>query len=164
MSRRTAESPRTEIQLRPYHERDWLAICRIHDLARPDELRGSCDPRAFTPIEADPEVEDLKRSQKIVAEVAGRVVGFVGVDGDELAWLYVDPAFCGRGVGRHLLRRALDLIDGTAWTIVLDGNRRALRLYESEGFQETRRFESDNAGYPCTCLRMERIASKDHGS
>jgi ribosomal protein S18 acetylase RimI-like enzyme len=163
MTPRSNEIPRPEIQLRPYQERDWLAICRVHDLARPDELRGSCDPRAFTPIEADPEVEDLKRSQKIVSEVAGRVVGFVGVDGDELAWLYVDPAFYGRGVGRRLLRRALEMIDGTAWTIVLAGNQRALRLYESEGFQVARRFESDNAGYPCTCLRMERNDQENKG-
>jgi len=43
-----------------------------------------------------------------------------------------------------------------AWTIVLDKNYPAIGLYESEGFKEARRFDSDNAGYPCTCLRMER--------
>lgn len=128
----------------------------MHDLARPIELRGSCDPRAFVPIEADPEVEDLKGSQKIVAELDGRVVGFVGVDGDELAWLYVDPAHHGQGVGRSLLREGLRLARGKPWTIVLAGNEPAIRLYQSEGFREVRRYESENAGYPCTCLRMEK--------
>lgn len=52
------------IIIRPYQKKDWQRICAIHDAARPDELRGSCDPRAFVPIEKDSEVEDLKRSNK----------------------------------------------------------------------------------------------------
>ena len=44
----------------------------------------------------------------------------------------------------------------TGWTIVLDGNRKAMKLYESEGFREVRRFAGENNGYPVTCVRMER--------
>jgi ribosomal protein S18 acetylase RimI-like enzyme len=143
-------------EIRRYRDSDWEAICAIHDAARPHELRGSCDPRAFVPIEQDEEVEDLKRSQKYIAQDGGTVVGFVGVDGKYLAWLYVHPDYFGRGIGRRLLQKGLDLIGDGAWTIVLDGNRPAIRLYESEGFREVRRFKSDNAGYPCTCLRLAR--------
>ena len=145
----------TMITIREYKDKDWAAICQIHNLARPDELRGSCDPRAFVPIEDDPEVSDLQRSHKHVACDDERVVGFVGVDGDYLAWLYVAPEYYGRGIGRRLLRLAVEEIGPSAWTIVLDGNERAHHLYESEGFKKVRRFESDNAGYPCTCIRME---------
>ena len=141
---------------RQYQESDWKAICQIHDRARPDELRGSCDPRAFVPIEQDKEVEDLKMSRKFVACDDEKVVGFVGVDDKYLAWLYIDPSHYGRGIGRELLRISLGEIGPGAWTIVLDGNKKAISLYESEGFREVRRFESDNAGYPCTCIRMER--------
>ncbi len=144
------------IKIRPYKEKDWKAVCAIHDAARPDELRGSCDPRAFVPIEEDDEVEDLKRSEKLVAVVENRVVGFVGVDNKYLAWLYVDPAYYHRGIGRRLLQKGLEIIGSDAWTIVLDGNKSAIALYESEGLIEARRFESDNAGYPCTCLRLEQ--------
>lgn len=62
----------------------------------------------------------------------------------------------GRGIGRALLRTGLAEIGSPAWTIVLAGNTPARRLYESEGFQEVRRFESENAGYPCECVRMEQ--------
>ena len=141
---------------REYQEADWMAICQIHDRARPDELRGSCDPRAFVPIELDKEVEDLKTSKKFVACDDERVVGFVGVDNKYLAWLYIDPSHYGQGIGRELLRIGIREIGDGAWTIVLDGNQKAISLYKSEGFQEARRFESDNAGYPCTCIRMER--------
>lgn len=142
------------IFLREYEEGDWESICRVHDLARPDELRGSCDARAFVPIATDPEAEDLKRCTKHVACDGSRVVGFVGVSGDYLAWLYVDPEYYGRGIGRRLLRLVLPSLGPTAWTIVLDGNLSAIRLYESEGFAVVRTYTGDNAGYPCTCHRM----------
>lgn len=145
----------TLIKIRTFREEDWDSICNIHDLARPDELRGSCDPRAFVPIEQDEEVTQLRSSEKMIAEIDGRIIGFVGVAGDYLAWLYVHPDFYGRGAGRALLRAGLERIGGSAWTIVLSGNQPAINLYTSEGFREVRRFESENAGYPCTCLRME---------
>ncbi len=144
------------ITIRDYQDKDWAAICAIHDAARPDELKDSCDPRGFIPIEQDREVEDLRRAIKWVAEEAGEVLAFVGIDGNYLAWLYVQPAHYRRGLGRLLLRHALEAISPGAWTIVLDGNHSAIQLYQSEGFREVRRFESDNNGYPGTCLRLER--------
>ena len=141
---------------REYQEPDWKAICQIHDRARPDELRGSCDPRAFVPIEQDKEVEELRTCRKFVACEDEKVVGFVGVDNKYLAWLYIDPSHYGRGIGRELLKIGIREIGAGAWTIVLEGNHKAIALYESEGFQEARRFTSENAGYPCTCIRMER--------
>ena len=142
--------------IRPYQAADWARICQIHDAARPIELAGSCDPRSFVPIEEDHEVADLKRSRKLVACLGDELVGFVGVDGDYLAWLYVDPDHFGKGIGRKLLQAGVELIPGKAWTIALAGNSRAVDLYKSEGFIEVHRYESDNAGYPCTCLRLER--------
>jgi GNAT superfamily N-acetyltransferase len=148
-----------KVQIRSYQSADWAHICRVHDSARPDELEGSCDPRAFVPIEKDPEVEHLKKCRKLVAALDGRVIGFIGVDGDYLGWLYVDPACYGQGIGRELLQEGLKLIDGKAWTIALAGNHRAVYLYTSEGFHEVNRYQSENAGYPCTCLRLERDES-----
>ena len=145
------------ITYRNYEDKDWQTICQIHDRARPDELKGSCDPRGFIPIEQDKEVEDLKRSKKFVACEGESVVGFVGVDEDYLAWLYVDPSHYGKGIGRELLRMGIREIGEGAWTIVLDGNKSAISLYESEGFQEISRFNGDNNGYPVTCIKMKRL-------
>jgi ribosomal protein S18 acetylase RimI-like enzyme len=144
------------ITYRDYQDSDWTAICHIHDRARADELKGSCDPRAFTPIELDGDVEDLRRNRKFVACDGDKVVGFAAVDEKYLSFLYVDPDYYGQGIGRKLLQIATQAIGEDAWTIVLDGNHRAIALYESEGYREVRRFAGDNAGYPCTCLRMER--------
>jgi len=148
------------VELRPYEPEDWDAICSIHDQARPDELRGSCDPDAFVPIEQDEEVEDLRSCRKLVAVEGEDIVGFVGVDEDYIGWLYVAPSHYRRGIGRRLLRSGIALTSGPASTIVLSGNLAAIELYRSEGFRLVSRFESDNAGYPCTCLRMVRQPTK----
>jgi ribosomal protein S18 acetylase RimI-like enzyme len=143
------------ITIREYSDEAWDAICRVHDRARPDELRGSCDPRAFVPLAEDAEYEeDIHRSRKLLACEDDRVVGFVGVNGAYVSWLYVDPEYYGRGIGRRLLRLGLELAGPGAFTIALASNARALSLYKSEGFVVTETFECENAGYPCTCVRL----------
>ena len=144
------------ITYREYNDADWKAICQIHDRARPDELRGSCDPRGFIPIEQDKEAEELKKCWKFVACVDEQVIGFIGVDDKSLAWLYIDPSHYGKGIGRALLQIGLREIGDGAWTIVLDRNATAMKLYENEGFRETKRFPGENNGYPVTCVKMER--------
>jgi len=83
-----------------------------------------------------------------VAEVGDEVVGFSAVDGDYLGWLYVHPNHYHKGIGRKLLQNSLPLVPGEAWTIVLSENKPAIALYQSEGFNEVARFESENEGYP----------------
>lgn len=143
------------ITCRPYREADWPAVCALHDRARPDELLGSCDPRAFVPLAIDKDdAASFQRSRKFVACSDEQIVGFVGVDGSYLAWLYVDPSHYRRGIGRQLLRLGVRLIGPSAWTVVLAGNARARRLYESEGFEVVGTREGFNAGYPCISLRL----------
>ncbi len=143
------------LTIRAYHDDDWPLICQILDLARPDELRGSCDPRAFVPIERDQEVEHLRLCQKQVALINDQIVGFIGYYEGYLGWLYIHPDYYGKGIGRKLLQTGLKIINGNAWTIALAGNTRAIDLYQSEGFSEVNRYESDNVGYSCTCVRLE---------
>jgi ribosomal protein S18 acetylase RimI-like enzyme len=141
--------------LRAYRDDDWPAVCAVHDRARPDELRGSCDPRVFVPLAADAaDAASFARSLKFVACVEEQVVGFVGVDGTYLSWLYVDPAWYRRGIGRQLLRLGVQHIGPQAWTVSLAGNVAARTLYESEGFQVVEAFSGDNAGYPCSCVKL----------
>jgi ribosomal protein S18 acetylase RimI-like enzyme len=146
------------ITIRDYHDRDWEAVAAIHDHARPEELGGSCDPRGFIPLATDTgDLEDFRRSWKWVAVEAAsdKPVAFAGVDGTYVSWLYVDPPHAGRGIGRALLRIAIGEVGAEAWTIALEGNARARKLYESEGFAVTKTFDGANNGYPCRCVRLE---------
>ncbi len=112
--------------IRPYLRADWHSTCQIHDLARPDELAGSCDPKAFIPINEDKEIKHLKVCQKLVAVSDGRVAGFIGVSEGYIGWLYIHLDFYRQRIGRDLLKEGLKLIKEKAWTIALTGNSRAV--------------------------------------
>lgn len=142
-------------QIRDYHEADWEQVRRIHDLARPIELEGSCDSRAFVPLADDEnDLKDFQASKKLIASFNGQIAGFVGIDGDVVGWLYVDPRLARQGIGRRLLKAGLVHIESTASVYVLSGNAAALHLYESEGFKQEHRFPSDNNGYACTVHKL----------
>lgn len=91
---------------------------------------------------------DGAHARVIVAQSAGRVVGFAGIgaarDGDasagtgELYAIYVAEGVAGTGVGRDLLLRSTTALGeegferATLW--VLETNQRARRFYEREGW------------------------------
>ena len=143
-----------DFEIRDYTPADWAAICRVHDRARPDELRGSFDARAFIPLEQDPEGKYVAACTMFVARAGSEVVGFAGIDEPYLAWLYVDPPHYRRGIGRALLRHCLARLDDDAWTQACGNNVAALELYRSEGFAIESRFTGDNAGYKGPSARL----------
>jgi ribosomal protein S18 acetylase RimI-like enzyme len=128
------------VLIREYDKSDWDAIARIHDAARLDELRDSAGVEAFLTLEQTAEGEGLFDGRLWVAETDGQVAGFVALDGDEVTWLYVDPGRYRQGIGRALLRHAVERAGDRAEVTVLEGNPAALALYRSEGFEvlETR--------------------------
>jgi ribosomal protein S18 acetylase RimI-like enzyme len=81
----------------------------------------------------------------VAEEEGGRIVGFVSAgpsedrDAAEIQAIYVEPDRSGRGIGRALLRRAVDELraGGHAEVVlwVLDGNDRAQRFYEAAGWR-----------------------------
>lgn len=123
------------VLIRPYRDADWDAIARVHDAARLDELRDSVGVEAFLTLAQTAEGEGLFDGLVWVAETGGEVVGFVALDGDEVTWLYVDPAHYRRGIGRALLRHAVEAAPGAQVEVdVLAGNPAAEGLYLGEGF------------------------------
>lgn len=142
------------LSIRAYEERDWDAVCRVHDAARPHELRGLVPPESVLPMAAVAEVDGFFRAQTFVAIRAGSVVGFVSSDPPELTWLYVHPEHQGRGVGRRLVEKALPLLGSDGHVLCVATNLRAVRLYESCGFVVAARFPGEVDGFPCTCLRL----------
>ncbi len=73
-----------------------------------------------------------------VAVVAGVVIGFVMVVGDEVEQVYVDPSHRGTPVAADLLGEAEQQVraagHGSAWLAVVAGNPRARRFYERRGW------------------------------
>lgn len=87
-----------------------------------------------------------------VLETAEGLVGFLGLDGDELAALFVDPDVHGRGYGRILTGYAL--AHGATRLKVNEGNPGARAFYERMGFIATGRAETDDAGRPYPLILM----------
>jgi len=147
----------TRYTTRDYRDDDWPAICAVHDRARPLELAGGCDPRAFVPLADDPEGAEIADCRvRVACDAEGTVVGFSAARDSYVAWLYVDPDHHRRGLGRRLLREALDVTGPRAWTVAQRDNAAARALYASEGFVVTRTWDDQEAGYPCTVVRLER--------
>jgi GNAT superfamily N-acetyltransferase len=72
----------------------------------------------------------------LVAEVDGRVVGFVTTEGSEVDLLFVGRSARGGGVATALLSAAEAGIPGTPWLSVVTGNARARRFYERQGYAD----------------------------
>lgn len=87
-------------------------------------------------IDASVFVEETMGETVLVALAEGRVAGFVAIHGDArfVHHLYVHPAFQGRGVGRRLLRAAMQAGEGPLTLKCLLSNRRALGFYRREGW------------------------------
>jgi ribosomal protein S18 acetylase RimI-like enzyme len=132
--------------LRPYSPADWDSLCRIHDAARVHELAASGLLDAFLTLEETAENEGLFDGAVVVAEAEGEVCGFVAFADGELTWLYVDPSKSKQGIGRQLLRHAINAPEGNLTTEVLLGNDPALALYLSEGFKILRRVDGKLTG------------------
>ena len=125
--------------IRPGTPADAEATARVH-------VDSWAATYTFPGPRLDERLELHRRSPpSFVAEVDGKIVGFVGVgpsrDSDaegELYTIYVQPTHWGTGVGRELIRageermRELGYRHVVLW--VLDGNQRASRFYESAGW------------------------------
>jgi GNAT superfamily N-acetyltransferase len=139
--------------IRPYEETDWPEICRVYDASKPQELRIDGAQPVFPPLATDELWRNNFRSNQVyVATDAGRITGFAGFTGPYIGWMFVDPAFFRRGIGRALLRRVLDEIDGDAWLWSLKGNERAASLYRSEGFEPIDERPATHGGVPCIAV------------
>ncbi len=151
------------MNLRPYSAADWDRLCVIHDAARVHELQASGLDAAFLTLEATAENEGLFDGEVVVAEVDGQVSGFVAYTAGELSWLYVHPSRYKQGIGRQLLRHAIDASGGTISTEVLLGNEPALALYLSEGFKIQRRVDgklTGNEAFAASGYVLQRTAGE----
>jgi ribosomal protein S18 acetylase RimI-like enzyme len=122
------------LEVRPYAEADWGAICRIHDAARLDELRSSVGLEAFLSLAETFEEEQLFANPVWVAELDGAVSGFISASPNEITWIYVDPTLYRRGIARALMDEVFSHADDRVELEVLDGNTAARAFYESLGF------------------------------
>ena len=93
-----------------------------------------------------------------VRDENGMVVGFIGTSQRKIEMLFIHPAWRGQGVGRRLLRYAVDEDEATILD-VNEQNEQALGFYLRMGFEVIGRSEDDGQGkpYPLLHMRLAKI-------
>jgi GNAT superfamily N-acetyltransferase len=89
----------------------------------------------------------------------GAVVGFAGIDGEQLTGLYVDPPAQGAGVGGRLLTDAEERLraggHARAWLWVFEANAHGRAFYERRGWVRDGE-PVMHEGWSAPALRYER--------
>ncbi|MCU0759643.1 MAG: GNAT family N-acetyltransferase [Steroidobacteraceae bacterium] len=100
-----------------------------------------------------------------VATIDGQVVGVVAVSqADGASWidqLYVDPEYCGRGVGSQLLEVALSALPRPVRLYSFQQNDGARRFYERHGFSAIRHGDGSSNEEDCPDTLYERGVAGD---
>jgi putative acetyltransferase len=109
------------------------------------------DVELFKPLVRDALLHPIELA--CVRDAAGAVAGFVGVAEGKVEMLFIDPAARGQGIGRRLLRHAVDVLGATR-VDVNDQNEQAVGFYLRMGFAVKGRSELDGMGKPYPLLHM----------
>ncbi len=124
----------------------WADAARVAHPFVPGEGRGA--------RRREVETRFLPRAETLVAEAAGRAVGFAALEGDDLTGLFVRPDRWGQGVGRALLAAASQDRGRLAVT-VFRRNERAVGFYRAQGFCEIGRgIDAETAEVALRLLRV----------
>lgn len=121
------------VVLRPAVTSDADNIARV--------MRASLGSLPWMPMLHTPEEDrgfvrgHLLPNQRVtIAEVGGRIVGFIAVEGEWIEQLYLDPAWTGRGIGSRLLALATANMP-VSRLHCFQANDGARRFYERHGFR-----------------------------
>lgn len=104
--------------------------------------------RWLEPIVHDPGTSLEPCDWSLVAELEGRVVGYVAVTRSHIENLYVDPAAQERGIGGALLAAAEERVAGPISLRCSTANPRARSFYERSGYEVVREEAIDYHGRP----------------
>jgi putative acetyltransferase len=87
-----------------------------------------------------------------------RITGFAGVAAGKIEMLFIDPDHRGQGLGKKLLRYALEHLNACELD-VNEQNPQALGFYFKQGFEIIGRSEVDGMGqpYPLLHMRMRQV-------
>lgn len=89
-----------------------------------------------------------------VRDGLGKIVAFMGTHGQNIEMLFVDPVFRGHGIGKQLVRYAVDGLDCNC-VDVNEQNGQAVGFYERMGFRVDSRSACDAEGMPYPILHMK---------
>lgn len=144
-------------------ERDALTDLWLRSVRATHPFVSEEDIRFFLPIVRDAAL--VKLEVWVLCSDSGDLMGFMGLDGNDVSSLFLAPEHLRRGGGRRLIRHAQEL-KGPLTVEVNEQNAAACRFYEACGFVAEGRSELDRTGrpYPLLYMRQRPSDSADEGS
>ncbi|AFK52607.1 acetyltransferase [Tistrella mobilis] len=130
-----------------------LSIWERSVRATHDFLTGA-DIRDLVPVVRDQALPSVRLL--IAADADGRIAGFLGLDGNRVEMLFVDPDHFGCGVGRALIEAAAALAGPRLDLDVNEQNPGARGFYAALGFIETGRSPLDGQGRAFPLIHLRR--------
>jgi putative acetyltransferase len=99
--------------------------------------------------------DDLAQVETLlgVRDGDGQIIGFIGVEGAEVAALFIHPHWRGQGIGRRLFTFAVETLGATR-VDVNEQNDQAVGFYRRMGFEVVGRSSVDGLGQPFPVLHM----------
>ena len=142
-----------QTHIKPYQEKfreQLLSVWEKSVLATHDFL----SPADFISIKEIVQTIDFNAFDVYCLMQEETVIGFLGVAERKVEMLFLDPDWCGKGLGKKLMdfavtKLAADKVD------VNEQNLRAVRFYEKLGFETYERTERDDQGKNYPLLRMK---------
>jgi putative acetyltransferase len=98
-----------------------------------------------------------------VRDEYGIVAGFAFVAEGKVEALFIHPKWRGQGIGKRLLKYAVDALGATALD-VNEQNEQALGFYLHMGFKVVGRSERDGMGKPYPLLHMRLMVNEELGT
>jgi putative acetyltransferase len=148
---------RPEEVLSPVSSADFARIVEVWEASvrATHHFVTEADIQVFRPLVWD----GLRDVEYLLAVRDGEehVVGFIGVEGDEIAMLFVHPDWRGQGIGRRLLTHAVVALGATRLD-VNEQNEQAVGFYRRMGFTVAGRSERDYLGKPYPLLHLQLLS------
>lgn len=146
---------RGPISVRPSRTEEREALLRIwlRSVRATHAFVSETDIESMTPTVRDVALAKLRLWT--LADESDHAIGVMGMDGNSVEMLFIDPHHFRRGGGKLLLDHAQTMHE----SLRLDVNEQnvgAHRFYETQGFRVVGRSEVDGQGRPYPLLHMER--------
>src|SRR5919108_915360 len=116
-------------------------------------------------VELRPQVRDALGHHElelwVLADADDAPMGFLGLAGNDISALFLDPAARNRGAGRQLIAHARSVREGELTVDVNEQNPAAVGFYEALGIVVVGRSPVDDDGRPFPLLHMRQAAPRE---
>ncbi|NWA61553.1 acetyltransferase [Pantoea sp. B9002] len=137
----------------PAQESDFEAITTVWEASvrATHHFLQDADIRALRPLVREQYLPMVEL--RVYRDEQQNIVGFLGVADNRLEMLFVAPQVFGLGIGKQLLRFAIEQLNVTELD-VNEQNPQALGFYQHQGFVITGRSPLDGQGNPFPLLHL----------